>query len=455
MIRPDSHSLLRIVATLLLSLAAALTVGGCQEQLIATPYVMYGEAGKAVYARVPETLRTSDLPVLYVTDRQVKKETPEGPRYGYGRSPGMEFGVATVSLGTDIAWDQLVADSTGSKRSRAYTPKVASVERTGGFASLVTRIRISDGRLTLPGESIQAVEDEQHNLDKLVDRWLDHSERKEAVIFIHGFNNSFDDAVIRLAEAWHFTGRQGVPVVFTWPAGSPGLLSYAQDRESGEFANMHLKLLLVSLARNPKIEKIHIISHSRGTDVATTALRELHTEIRAGQGHSIFSWMLGLQPLPKPGSPEASHLTCDALKLQTLVLAAPDLDIEVFGQRFFGDNVLNVAKRVIIYLSNEDSALGLSDWLFSSKARVGNVDIKSFKPEFRAALAGLSDLEVINCKVSGGSSHSYVMQHPAALSDLILALRECKDPGAENGRPLAQPYKGVWQMDNSYLKPKE
>jgi hypothetical protein len=48
-------------------------------------------------------------------------------------------------------------------------------------------------------------------------------------------------------------------------------------------------------------------------------------------------------------------------------------------------------------------------------------------------------------------SHSYAFTHPAALSDLILVLRDGRPPGPEHGRPLAQPSEGIWELTDDYL----
>jgi esterase/lipase superfamily enzyme len=45
--------------------------------------------------------------------------------------------------------------------------------------------------------------------------------RKEVFIFVHGFHNDFNDAAFVMAELWHFLGRIGVPIVYTWPSGYP------------------------------------------------------------------------------------------------------------------------------------------------------------------------------------------------------------------------------------------
>lgn len=129
-------------------------------------------------------------------------------------------------------------------------------------------------------------------------------------IFIHGFNNSFDWAAVSLAELWHFIGRPGVPLLYSWPAAHGGLFGYFADRETGEFTIYHLKNLIRLLTSFPEVERINLIAHSRGASVATTALRELIIEARAG------------------GSNPRKHF-----RIENLILAAPDLDFDIVRQR--------------------------------------------------------------------------------------------------------------------------
>ncbi len=436
--------------TLLLLLAAALA--GCTKPLIPTPYVAYGDAGLQQFAKVPEHLRTTEIPVIYVTDRAAPTSNDRGPVYTHHRSLQISYGLAHVSLNTDATWDDLVLDSTRRDRTHSYAPALGRVEPRGTIENTIKRLVVQDGRPAPGPGAFEAVTAELDQFNQLVASYLDHSERKDVLLFIHGYNNKFNDPVVRLAEAWHFSGRQGVPIVYTWPAGSGGLKGYAYDRESGEFTIVHLKLILAALAMNPKVERIHLVSHSRGTDVAITALRELHAECRGALGTGVLSKVLGLPTPPdKPG--EKQLATRDILKLETLVLAAPDLDLDVFVQRFFGENLLAAAQRTAIYFSKEDDALGTSDWLFRSRRRVGALHLDDFKPEARALCAQMEHLQLINCKVTGYTSHSYILQHPSALSDLILLIREQRAPGAASGRPLTVPFPGVYEMDNSYLRP--
>lgn len=439
------------------ALAAVLPLlGACQQHMVPTPYAMYGDAGRAVYAKTPPAMQTSDIPIVYVTDRVCDGQSDHGPKYGYGRSKSVAYGTVTVSLDPTPTWDQLVADSTTGKRSKDYVPRVSRIEEQGKFAPILERVEPRDGRLEPKPGALEAVREEQKEFYRVLNRWLEQSKEKEVVVFVHGFNNDFEGAAMRLAQAWHLSGRQGVPILYTWPAGyGSRIRGYNRDRESGEFTNIHLKQLLVTLAACPQIEKVHLVSHSRGTDVASTAIRELHAEIRGMTRTNPL--MTALLPGASAGADATARkdapLTWQILKLETLVLAAPDMDLEVFVQRFFSENAIRAANRVVIYFSAKDEALALSDFLFASERRLGAISLEDFKPENRAVLAALPNLEVINCPVTGYSSHSYLAEHPAALSDLILLIRD-HAPAGSPARPLKRPSEGLWELDDDYLKPK-
>lgn len=432
-----------------------LACSACSSSLIPTPYVMYGEAGKAQYAKVPEALRSTDVPVIYITDRAIDRTTENGPHYGFKRNPRFTFGLATASLGENVSWDELVEDTTGPKRRHNYKPRVTKVQEVGGFTPVAALLDVVDGWPRARADAEEIIYKETAEFHAKIARWIERfgtPDTRDALLFVHGFNNTFDDAVIRMAMSWHMAGREGIPMVYTWPAGSGGLLGYFFDRESGEFTIVHLKRTILALATCPHIERIHILAHSRGTDVAVTALRELNAEIRGALGLGYVPAMLGLTE-HAGGLGSRGPMPHQLLKIATLVLAAPDLDMEVFQQRFFGENAIYMAGRTVIYVSPDDSAIGFANRLFGSKDRIGTLTAKDLSPEQHERLSRITNLELISCLVKGGSSHAYVAQHPSALSDLILLLRDRAKPGEGGPRPLTRPAPGFWEMDNDYLKP--
>jgi esterase/lipase superfamily enzyme len=406
--------------------------GGCQTRrtLATTPNIWQDGRGAAIFEQVPPELRTAYMDILYVTDRAILRQTEAGPFYGHERNRTVTFGSAVVVITPQPTWEQFVADSVQAKRAQPYGLATAAIREIGTFAPVMELMEFRRHELALGAAGAAQIEAEKKKFVEELDKRLARTQQKDVFIFVHGFANTFDDAVFRLAELWHFMGRVGVPIAYTWPAGSSGIFSYFKDRESGEYTVFHLKQFLRIVIECPSVERIHIIGHSRGTDVATTAIRELSMEYQA------------LSPDRKRPS-----------KLQTLVLASPDLDGEVFAQRFLSERLVMIPNRMVIYFSPTDLALKASTLLFGGN-RLGRLNTNSFPPKARERLAEFQTVELIECEVTGFStSHDYEFAHPAVLSDLILVLRDRRDPGAANGRPLEAPFEGIWRITNNYGLP--
>ncbi|MEQ9097164.1 MAG: alpha/beta hydrolase [Phycisphaerales bacterium] len=468
-------------------LACTLVVAGvgCRHEtrLVDTPRVMVGERGGQVYSAVPEHLRTPDIPVVYFTDRRDRTLDSDDPfampDYGSQRSQDINFGVARVGLLPEPTWEQLVDDSTSADRPRDYTLRVESVERTGTIASLEGRLRVEGGEVVYPaGASAAFAQDLADFRATLAPFLTDGPEGNAAIVFVHGFNNTFDDAILRLGQTWHAAGRQGVPIAFTWPAGFDAFfkpVAYNHDRESGEFSVLQLKTLLMALAANEDIDRIHLVAHSRGTDVTTTALREIAAEIEAAQGRTFFSQRthqtLGERvEFVEPSFAEGLRPS-DVLKLETLVLVAPDLDLDIFTQRFLSERVMRIARRVVVYTSKEDGALGLARLFFASRGRLGDAQLDDFDPISRSLINDLPGIEIVECRVGGVSTHAYLFEHPAALSDMIMVIRDGLKPAGNDSaredttsesprrgmlpsaRPLEMLEPGFYVLDESYLRP--
>jgi esterase/lipase superfamily enzyme len=256
--------------------------------------------------------------------------------------------------------------------------------------------------------------------------------RKHAYVFIHGYNTTFDDAVSVAGEVWHFMPRMGVPIAYTWPAGQGGLRGYFYDRESGEFTIFHLKEFLRILRSIDELEQIHLIAHSRGTDVTITALRELWIEMRE----------LAFQNPDRPR------------KFGQIIVAAPDLDLDVIRQRLAAEEIIRQFRNFTVYMSKSDVAIGFSTWLFVSQKRVGRLEDQELKKAEKMHLRAKMqrNLTMINARVdSEFIGHNYFYSHPAVLSDLILILRDGLPPGEAHGRPLKRSPGGLfWTIEDAY-----
>lgn len=369
---------------------------------------------------------------MYVTDRKSLVSRQGRLDYGSGRSPSLAYGSCVVEIGKDLSWETLVENSQKRRRSVPLDLSIRQVREIGRSVAIpIPLIRIPEGIIVEDPEVLSQLEQIVRQFHAEISRRLALTGRKEAYIFIHGYHCTFASPMFVMAGLWHYLGRQGIPIVYTWPSGGKSpLQGYTYDRESGEFTICHLKYFLQVLAASPGLDKIHVISHSRGTDIATGALGELVSEIRAAQKN------------PRK-----------ELKLGNIILAAPDLDMEVAIQRFATKRLAWETDRTTMYVSRKDQAIGLSDWLFSSQRRLGQLRYQDIPEYLRSSMQYIDRFQIIDAQVRTDSiGHSYFHASPAVSSDVILLLRDNLAPGAQNGRPLTPVDQNYWEIHDTYLQ---
>jgi len=418
-------------------IALLLVLTGCSSArvMMPTPNV-YLDTERDFFAGIHRELQSTEVPLFYVTDRAPEQDQEGNLRYGYERSASMAIGTAVVDLGVDLTWEDLLEASRTQHRLAPVKLELREVTEIGRGPNVPLPYREVDGRIVEePGLVAQRAE-AREAFRRVLGRQLELTPRKEVFVFVHGYNNTFEDAVFAMAELWHFLGRIGVPLVYTWPAGHPGLFGYTYDRESSEFTVYHLRRILDLLASYPEVEKIHLIAHSRGTDVAVAAVRELTIAARAAE----------ISPREK-------------YKIHNFVLAAPDLDLQVATQRIVGDKLPLSAHRMTIYTSPEDKAISAAAMLFASpRGRLGTFGKEELAGEVKTAVEySTANLAFVNFTTAGGAigsigdsyGHSYFRDAPSVASDLVLMLRDDLDPGTP-GRPLERLGHHFWRVPKGY-----
>ena len=406
-----------------LFLALLVLLSGCSTTRTMIPIPsLYTQTEIALFDDLAPELEGNRLSILYATDRLPEQQESEKPmRYGSQRSPSGALGVAEVRIGN--------GDAQSQQDTRPPALEIESVEELVRFPATPYLYRVGDrGRITIePGVAAELEQTKAQAREEILKR-LALTPRKEVFLDVHGVGVGFDNAVLSLAEFWHFMGREGVPIAYTWPAGSKGLFFYTVDRESGEFTVLHLKQFLRFLAGMPEIERIHISAHSRGTDVAVTALRELIIEARAK----------GLDPRK-------------VLKVENLILAAADMDAEVEMQRVVGEAMGPAFGRVTIYSNAEDRALAAARSLFSSRHRLGTLTPSELTERQREFVRRSANLDVIVYEGSGGGffRHGYFTD-PVVSSDMLMLLRYGWRPGEGERRGLERLDENIWRIDDAY-----
>jgi len=426
------------------ALAATLGLAGCASTypLMPTPTLYTGAQARPLFSQAPTEVRTSALDLLFITDRAPATSPDQPEPYTAERSRRMAFGSTTILFGEEMTWDALEKQSLLAQRPSPTNLKLGPTKELGRYPRIPYEVVVTPAGVTRAPAVVDAHETANRTLQAEIAKRLASSPRKEMVLYVHGVKNSFIDAAFTMGEMCHFLGREFVCAFFTWPAGGKRgiLFGYEQDYESSIFAVEHLRKAIRTIADTPGLERIHILAHSRGTDVVATALSEL----------SFESYMQQMT-LPRRA------------KLGNVVLMAPDMDVEVAPEKLLAimsdpdlphgprpdPRAVFAALRpfhLTIYVSPDDKALATSGWLFGSLARLGRIDTSILTPEQIELSARLGFLDVIQIRgTTDLFGHGYFVSNPRVSADLIALIRYGLKPN-EPGRPLEEIERPFWRI---------
>ncbi|MCX6631427.1 MAG: alpha/beta fold hydrolase [Candidatus Solibacter sp.] len=203
----------------------------------------------------------------------------------------------------------------------------------------------------------------------------------QALVFVHGYNVTFEDGARRMAQIAYDLPFVGVPILYSWPSRGEAA-AYTVDESTIDWTVPHLLRFLEDLAQTG-IEKVHIIAHSMGNRAVARALQ-----------------LLAL----KGGSTSKFH---------QVVLTAPDIDAEVFEQ--MAAEVLNTANRVTLYASSEDKAL-IASKTFHGYPRAGDA------AGGVVVVQGMDSVDATGVDTSF-LKHSYAASDRTVLTDVYYVLR--------------------------------
>ena len=77
-------------------------------------------------------------------------------------------------------------------------------------------------------KTVDAIDSRELFLDDIVET-IDLSDRKEALVFVHGYNTSFADALIRTAQLKVDLEIDGAAVVYSWPSRARALSHHSRS----------------------------------------------------------------------------------------------------------------------------------------------------------------------------------------------------------------------------------
>lgn len=217
-------------------------------------------------------------------------------------------------------------------------------------------------------------------------------DRKEAFVFIHGFNVRFDAAAKRAAQLAYDMKYRGVPVLYSWPSAGR-TVSYVADTAVVRLSGRRLAQFLEDLRARSGADVIHIVAHSMGNRALTDALELLAARQSGGEVE---------EPL-----------------FGQIFFAAPDVDAGLFAE--MTKSIRPIAERLTLYTSSEDWALVTSRTLHGNAPRAGQAG---------DTLLSEPHLDTIDMSKLGEDmlAHSYFANDSSALVDIMALLWRNADP---------------------------
>jgi len=238
---------------------------------------------------------------------------------------------------------------------------------------------------------------------------------RKVFVFVHGINTMFAEGLYRLVQVIQDSKSNSVPVLFTW-ASRGKVVEYLYDQNSATEARDELEHTLRLLFASDA-DKINILAHSMGNWITVEALRQIKIS-----GH----------PLPTE-------------KIGTIVLASPDIDVDVFKsqlRRFGTDH-----KPFTVVLSENDRALGLSKFIAGGESRVGDANVDEL------AALGATVVDLTNLKATDFTNHGKFDQLAVVAPELnaVLAHGIASNPAAQKQEAAGEGLRSVVAMPITLL----
>lgn len=235
------------------------------------------------------------------------------------------------------------------------------------------------------------------------------SDRKEVLVFIHGYRVSFENAAKRTAQMAYDLDFDGPAVFFSWPS-KGSFLGYPADETTISWATPSIKAFIEQVAHESDADTVNLIAHSMGNRALTNALVKICENSNA--------------EIKK--------------KFKQIILAAPDIDRDIFVNDIF-PLLSELPSRITLYASSRDKAIWCSRF-FHQSPRVGQ------SGDNLVILSGMDTVDATKVETSF-SGHSYYSDSRKIISDIYYAIKKRLPPIDRFGLELVTiPTGKYWRM---------
>jgi esterase/lipase superfamily enzyme len=293
-------------------------------------------------------------------------------------------------------------------RAEVYVPQAHRFGESGtSFWKRLLRFDLRDDHLRLQHVEVQAREAFFADIQQAMRDARDSGEQTHALVFLHGFNVTFEDAAVRAAQVGYDLKVPGATAFFSWPSRG-SVTAYPADEAGIEASERAITDFLVDFAANCGAERVHVIAHSMGNRGLLRALQRIAADAQ----------------------------TRGKVKFGQVFLAAPDVDRDLFLD--LASLYPEHAERTTLYASDADLPVHLSSRLHGAP-RAGYFEPYTVADGIDTVAVPNFDIDLLG--------HSYFAQAEALLHDLHDLMRHNEAP-ARRQRITAAVHEGMafWRL---------
>ena len=327
---------------------------------------------------LPGAPKTDLIPVFYGTDRLAELPSSPGPAYSAQQASRLELGRAYIQVPRrhhqkqgDRPWTAALPSADIAKLAVASAPGL-DLDKQFAIASL--KPLSSDDFLE---QTVMRLASSQRYKD-------------QALVFIPGFNTSFENGLNRAAQLAYDLKFDGAPFVYSWPSDGAAA-NYKHDSEAVAKASAYFAEFLRIVVSQTGAKSVSIVAHGLGTKLTLDALAAMKDKIPAG------------------------------VVIRELILTAPDIDAATFKARIAA--LAGLASRTTLYVASTDRALNISRRYTGGVPRAG--DLLSGGPLV------LQGVETVDVSLPGtqalGLNHPDYVDQSSLIRDIAARLANTKD----------------------------
>jgi len=215
-------------------------------------------------------------------------------------------------------------------------------------------------------------------------------------VFVHGYNTNYAESVLRMAQLVADNPAPGRAILFAWPSDG-SLPGYVADKDAVTFSRDHLAQLLTMLADDPRNREITLAAHSMGCWLTMETLRQL----RLSGKDAVLE------------------------RLDNVLLAAPDIDLDVF--RAQANAIGRLDPPITVLASPDDRALQLSNRLGGDRERLGGLDVHDQRIQDLAEDYGIQLIDISGMTATDSLNHDKFIGAAASLKT-VLSPKKSRNP---------------------------